>query len=137
MLQDGGHCGCVPGGEGTPHPETRQCAHCGKLSMVAFDLQTNFDNYAMEARKGQLLQLPSTVCVHCHYSLHCSFQQQAQNIPSSLPCSAGRDSASLTQTSLRFKVQGSRLICAKPKQRMQHTTSLIPSPIRKSAWERG
>ena len=61
MLQDGGHCGCVPGGEGTPHPETRQCAHCGKLSMVAFDLQTNFDNYAMEAQKGQLLQLPSTV----------------------------------------------------------------------------
>ena len=30
VLQDRGHCGCVPGSEGTPHPKARQCAHCGK-----------------------------------------------------------------------------------------------------------
>ena len=30
MLQDRGHCGCVPGSEGTSHPKARQCAHCGK-----------------------------------------------------------------------------------------------------------
>ena len=31
VLQDRGHCGCVPGSEGTPHSKARQCAHCGKL----------------------------------------------------------------------------------------------------------
>jgi len=35
MLQDRGNCGCVPGGEGTPHPETRHCAHCGRLVCIS------------------------------------------------------------------------------------------------------
>ena len=39
MLQDRGHCGCVPGCEGTPHSKAGQCAHSGKYE---FSMQKLF-----------------------------------------------------------------------------------------------
>ena len=38
VLQDRGHCRCVPGSEGTPHPKARQCDYCGKYEKPAYSL---------------------------------------------------------------------------------------------------
>ena len=58
MLQDGGHCGCVPGGEGTSHPETRQCTLCGKLEEIVV-MQLHLQNPYLEG-----IAIRSWIAIH-------------------------------------------------------------------------